>query len=288
MNSLTRNILRLATYLPLCVLYAIADVVLYPLMRHVVRYRRSVVEKNLALAFPQKTDCERLQIEKAFYHHLCDMLVETVYMQRISHEELLRRFQWENLETVRATASNEKKPVLCYFAHYGQWEWAIQSLMPDKSATTIFIYNQLHNSGVNDWILNSRTRFGIRAVNMQDVMKTVSQYCDQDNGCIIFAAADQLPKEQYVRHFHRFMGIKTKVLTGTEQLIRKFDMNVFYCRVERISRGHYTCKAKRLDVNETDSNPTDWPYTDAYFDLLQQQLHKCPELWLWSHDRWRR
>ena len=45
--------------LPLRVHYAVADAVLYPVMYHVVRYRRKVVEKNLSLAFPDKSERER-------------------------------------------------------------------------------------------------------------------------------------------------------------------------------------------------------------------------------------
>ena len=65
--------------------------------------------------------------------------------------------------------------------------------------------------------------------------------------CVIFAASDQLPKERYVKHFHRFMGIKTKVLTGTESLINRYDMKVYYCHVKRVKRGYYVCQAELLD-----------------------------------------
>ena len=52
--------------LPLRVQYALADGVLYPLLYYVARYRRGVVEKNLRLSFPDKTEAERRQIAKGF------------------------------------------------------------------------------------------------------------------------------------------------------------------------------------------------------------------------------
>lgn len=286
-NSLSVAVINTLSYLPLRMLYLVADGLLYPLTRYLIRYRRTVVENNLALAFPEKSDEERLKMEKTFYHHLCDLLVEIIRMRRMSIDELQRRFQWKNLDTVVQVCVSEKKTVLCYFAHYGQWEWAIGSMSPDQAVRPLYIYSKLHNDSLNRWMQDCRSRFGNTPVGMQDTSKTIGELQQKQTASIVIAIADQLPKEQYVRHFHRFMGIKTKVLTGTEQLIRKYDMNVFYCRVERIKRGYYTCTAERMTAAEASSSH-DWPYTDAYFDRLQQQVYQRPELWLWSHNRWRR
>ena len=64
-------------------------------------------------------------------------------------------------------------------------------------------------------------------------------------------------------------------------------MNVYFCSVVRVKRGHYKCYAERLD-NSVNNGNEEWPITDAYIGRLQQQIRKHPELWLWSHDRWRR
>ena len=86
--------------LPLGVLYAIADTVLFPVMYHVVRYRREVVQMNLRLAFPEKSEAERKQIAKAFYHQFCYTLVEILYGYHISDEEMRQRVVFENMEEV--------------------------------------------------------------------------------------------------------------------------------------------------------------------------------------------
>ena len=65
--------LNLLSHLPLRVLYVISDVMLYPLVRFVVRYRVKVVRKNMLKAFPNKTEKERRDIERRFYHYFCDL-----------------------------------------------------------------------------------------------------------------------------------------------------------------------------------------------------------------------
>ena len=55
---------------------------LYPVMYYVVKYRREVTRDNLLNAFPEKTKEEIIGIEKAFYLHFCDYLLETIKLMQ--------------------------------------------------------------------------------------------------------------------------------------------------------------------------------------------------------------
>ena len=57
--------------LPMSVLYLLSDMLFLPVY-HVIRYRRKLVQRQLADCFPEKSALERRQIEKRFYHFLCD------------------------------------------------------------------------------------------------------------------------------------------------------------------------------------------------------------------------
>ena len=63
--------------LPFRGLYALSDLV-YLLVYHVFRYRRSVVTANLKLVFPEKSEQEIATIRKRFYSHMCDMFLEMI------------------------------------------------------------------------------------------------------------------------------------------------------------------------------------------------------------------
>lgn len=273
--------------MPLPLLYLIADFILYPIIRYVVRYRRNVVEKNLALAFPEKTYTERLSIEKSFYHYICDFLVETIKLHRMDKKELAQRFVWDNIEEITAN-DGEFKINLCLTAHYSNWEWAICNLIPTAHSGSLFVYQPLRNRLLNEWICKNRSKFGAMPVEMHSVSKVLQSLHSDFKTYTIIIGADQRPKEEYVKHFHRFMGIKTKVITGTEQLINRFGMNVYYCEIKRIKRGRYQCTPHLITVADYDSTLSEWPYTDCYFDKLQEQIQCNPEQWLWSHDRWKR
>ena len=77
----------LLALLPFRMLYALSDG-FYFLMRYIIRYRKRVIRTNLRNSFPEKTDAELLNIERRFYHYICDYMLEEVKMLRMSFDEL--------------------------------------------------------------------------------------------------------------------------------------------------------------------------------------------------------
>ena len=83
--------------LPFRVLYVLSDFN-YLLMYHVGRYRRKVVRENLEKSFPEKTEAERLQIERKFYRYLSDYMLGDLKLLHMSAEDLCQRMIYKNTE----------------------------------------------------------------------------------------------------------------------------------------------------------------------------------------------
>ena len=113
----------LVALLPFRVLYALSDG-LYFLMRHVVHYRKKVVRRNLRNSFPEKSETELMEIERKFYHYICDYMLEEVKMLRMSFEELCRRMKYDNKEEYLAMIEKHGGIVLL-IPHYANFEWII-------------------------------------------------------------------------------------------------------------------------------------------------------------------
>ena len=65
---------------------------LYLVLYYFPSYRRKVVETNLKNSFPEKTEEELKSIEKKFYRHLADIMVETFktnHMTKAGPEETI-------------------------------------------------------------------------------------------------------------------------------------------------------------------------------------------------------
>lgn len=91
-------ILWCISMLPFRVLYFVSDIV-YFIVYYVIGYRKKTVRGNLKLAFPNKTEAERLQIEKDSFKHLCDMFLEMAKTMTISRRQIDKRFKFNNLDT---------------------------------------------------------------------------------------------------------------------------------------------------------------------------------------------
>src|SRR3954462_4297106 len=76
--------------LPWRILYLLSDAV-YLLVYYVIKYRRAVVMNNLQIAFPEKTEEQRVKIAKEFYHNFLDTFIETIKFLSISDKEFSKR-----------------------------------------------------------------------------------------------------------------------------------------------------------------------------------------------------
>jgi KDO2-lipid IV(A) lauroyltransferase len=128
------------TLLPLPVLYIFSDF-LYLVLYYVVSYRRNVVATNLKNSFPEKTDEELKTIEKKFYRHLSDLLIETFKSTHMTTANQKKRFTYSNLEIIDKLRE-EKRDIIAVLGHYNNWEWP--TLLPYYlKYKTIIIYKPL-------------------------------------------------------------------------------------------------------------------------------------------------
>ena len=86
-------LLYLFSLLPWRVLYFLSDAV-YGLIYYIIGYRKEVVMKNLLIAFPEKTEEERILIAKKFYHNFTDTFIETIKLLSVSEKTLTIFFQY--------------------------------------------------------------------------------------------------------------------------------------------------------------------------------------------------
>ena len=109
--------------LPMPVLYLLSDI-LFVVVYYLMKYRRNLVSDNIKKSFPQKPQITLRKIEKNFYRHFCDILVESIKTLTISKRSAMKRLRIENPDLVEHYLS-ENKNILLYTAHQGNWEWLI-------------------------------------------------------------------------------------------------------------------------------------------------------------------
>lgn len=292
MNKTTQDILyfplnaflHICAWLPFRLLYSLGQI-LYLIIYHLVGYRKKVVRTNLGLAFPDKPETERLQIERQFYRFFADYIVETIKLLHISDEEMHRRMQFDNTELINRLTRSGRSVVLL-LGHYGNWEW-VPSLT--QWCDTTFIGAQIYRPLKNKWFdrlfLHLRKRFGSIGIPKNETLRALLQFKRNGQTFVTGFMADQTPSPANIHHWTTFFDRQTAVLTGYETIARKLDCAVVYLDVEIISRGHY--KATFRLIEEHPQSSPDFSISDSYIRALEQTIRRTPYAWLWTHKRWK-
>lgn len=281
---LLRFFLRLMSYIPFCVLYALSDGLFYPLY-YIIRYRRKIVQKNLTESFPEKSLAEIKQIEKRFYHFFIDMMLESCKLAFISPENIKQRMRFTNIEAVNSML-RQGKSVSIYIGHYGNWEWI--SSMPlwlEKDVEGVQIYHKLRNQSMEKLMMYIRERMGGVSVEMHKTARYITEQVNKHKVCAIGFIADQSPRKKESRHFLHFLRHKSPVLTGTEKITKHYDFGAFYLNMKRTKRGYY--EAELIQLHEAPKSLPDFELTSLYFQCLEQTILRQPELYLWTHNRFK-
>lgn len=239
--------------LPLGVLYVLSDLLFY-IIYYIVRYRRGLVERNLAACFPEKTHEERSRITREFYRNFTDYVVETVKLLHISDAEMQRRFKFENLELIQRHVA-EGRSVVVYFSHCFNWEWAPSvtlNLPGDKSTAFCQIYRPLRNRAFDSVMLRVRNRFGSHSLPKSSALRDLIRFRREGIVTVTGFMSDQKPSHGDPTVPLMFLNQPTAFISGTETLARKMGMAAVYWDMHRLGRGKYKIVTRPIADNVAD------------------------------------
>ena len=271
--------------MPLSVHYWCSDWILYPIMYHVVRYRRKMTAKNLTSAFPEKSEAEREQLARAFYHQFCDTIVESIYGYRCPDDEMRERVVFEHMDEVNRLVDAAGGGIFM-LAHFGNWEWmaSIQQWL-SEGVTELNVYRQLKNKAMDRLMLAIRAKRGGACVEKQRILREMVRYRAEKRPMTVGLLSDQKPRPEVTRTWVQFLHQETGFLDGGEVLGKKFGFPVFYLYITRTARGYYHVNMHTLAA--APKNTAEGEITRSYAQILEKNIQEQPELWLWTHNRWK-
>lgn len=272
----------LISILPFRLLYLFSDGI-YILIYHIIGYRKKTVKENLHLVFPDKSNKEIKTITKTFYHHLCDMIVESIKSMTISEAEMKKRFVIKNVDQI-LELEKENKSIVLMCGHYASWEWIfiLQKYINHKGYA---IYKRLANKYFDALVKRIRAKYNSYLITTKETFTVLMAAKKKGELTINGFAADQSPKHDKAFHWQEFMNIKVPVHTGAELLAKKLDMAVVFLKVKKLKRGYY--EATIETITKTPREYKDYDITDIFLKRLEAQIYEAPEYYLWTHKRWK-
>lgn len=276
--------IRVYSLLPLRVLYFFSDGYYY-LLYYIIRYRRNVVRVNLKKSFPEKDILEIRAIEKRYYRHMCDIFIELYKLWHMSEDEIRRRCVFKHTEVLEKYY-DAGKSVIGVFGHFGNWEWMTSyGLWIKKNVDFYPLYKPVHDRVLDRMMLEIRSHFGAKPIPKNDILRLIVK--NKQEGKLFFAAfiADQTPNESNLNFWMDFLNQDTPIFMGTEKIATKFNLPVISLHMKCVKRGYYEVDFLSLCDEPAKLKPGE--LTIMHTRLLEQHIKEVPEMWLWSHRRWK-
>ena len=250
----------------------------------VLKIRKSVVIKNLQIAFPDKNIKEIESIAKSNYFNISLTFIEMMFIPYLKSDELLEMVTSETDHKIKQLHDLGKGLILLT-AHMGNWE-----IVPAAFAKKIGLeFNLLskpqRNNFVTDWIINMRKVHGNNVVmlgqSVRDIFKVL-----MDGGIVGVVGDQRGPKEsQRVKYF----GRDTAVYPGTASIALKLHSPILLAMIVR--KPDYTYKVDFIELNYDHLEGKDedrvLKINQKYMNILEEYVRNHPEQWFWMHNIWK-
>lgn len=270
------------TLLPLKLLYIFSDII-FITMYHFPGYRRKVVRTNLENSFPEKDKKGIIKIEKAFYHHLCDLFIETFKLMHLSNSELMKRMHMTNPELLERLY-NEGRDVAIVLGHFGNWEWLLCLPLLTKHQI-VSIYKPLKNKHFDAFMNRLRSKNKMILTPMSNIIRELVNLRQKNIRSLFAFITDQTPPKGEIKFWTKFLNQDTPVYLGVEKIASKYNLAVLFFNIQNIRRGYYTFTAELLFENS--AGLPEHLITETHVKRLEEIIRERPEQWIWSHRRWK-
>jgi KDO2-lipid IV(A) lauroyltransferase len=301
-----KTLIVLFSRLPFSALHLISDFG-FLLLYYGIGYRKKVVRENLARSFPEKSEAERLLIEKQFFRNFADILIETIKTFTITEAELRERIEFKTPEVARELWE-KRVNVAGISSHLANWELLAQSLSLEFNHLCFGVFKPLSSPAMNEAVVVSRQRFGIRMIPMKAVRRAIRE--DHGRPYLLGLLSDQAPHD-YEKAFEvEFLSQKTFVVPGPGILTIQENLTPIWGWMRRTGRSRFEWGVEVLSFDPPAGGFTDEQRVqilriskahkiseaDAaralalilnYSKRLEAQIKMAPQDWLWSHRRWK-
>ena len=280
MYYLVFGLLYLVSLLPWWILYLLSDLA-FLVLYYLVGYRKQVVYDNLLHAFPEKTANERKIIAIKFYRRFCDNWIETLKLLSVSKKGLHKRLSgdFDVLKKLFETG----KSLQGNFGHFINWELLNLYMGINQPYTFLSVYFP-QKSRVMDRLMGYiRSRWGNPLIPSTDMARAIIPW--RKKQYMIALAGDQSPVQHDATFWLSFMNRPAAFVKGPEKFARGQKIPVVMVTTQWIKRGRY-----RFDFFLLTDNPDALPEGELmrrYVRHLENNIRLQPELYLWSHRRWK-
>jgi Kdo2-lipid IVA lauroyltransferase/acyltransferase len=257
---------------------------------HLDRRHRRVALDNLALALPELPAAERRRIARACFRHFGATLLDALSAYRFDLVELCRRTTlegWDHLLAARRRSS--PRGVFVMTAHFGVWEQAAHALGAWGGAPLAVVGRPLDNPRLDRDLAALRGRSGNRMLSKRGAVRGMIRALDAGETVALLIDQRVQPKEGLELPFFGRPAWTTPVLA---RLSLRHGVPVVPGFGSPEPGGRYRIRLlPPIDPppvgDRADEEAAVRDLTARYLAVMEAEIRRRPELWLWMHRRWR-
>ncbi|HVT60793.1 MAG TPA: lysophospholipid acyltransferase family protein [Thermoanaerobaculia bacterium] len=243
------------------------------------RDRQRALE-HLAMAFPNLAAAERRQLARACFRHHGINLTECLHL--LDHDcayiaSLIEVEGWQEIDKVRAAG----RPLLLVTGHCGNWE-LLGAVYSCRGANMAVVARPLDEPNLQRTLAGFRAHFGTPTIERGSVGAVRKLLVTLRGGGALGMLIDQDTRVDGV--WVPFFGRPAFTPVGAAKFALRRRAAVIPTFIERDESGRH-----RIRVLPPLELPPDLQQATALLTLvIEEQVRRRPEQWVWMHRRWRR
>ena len=277
---------RVFAAMPYWFKYYVVENLIFVLLRYCLRYRMKVVKTNLRNSFPEKDGRELAVIRRRFYRTLAEIFVDTINLAGLTPEKGRSLLTVKGLEEQKERVGG--RDWIAMTAHFGCWEYCSFWGLYDPTQIVVAVYHPLRSRIVEAFYQRLRNGDYATTVAMKESLRFYLRNRAGGIGgrnLVMGLIADQNPPRRPDSRWFRFLNQDTIFFDGGEKLALRCQLPVYFVKMERLRRGRYEMSYEL--IYDGKEEVAEYEITQRYVRKLERMICECPELWMWSHRRWK-
>lgn len=277
---------RVFAAMPYWFKYYVVENLIFVLLRYCLRYRMKVVKTNLRNSFPEKDERELAVIRRRFYRTLAEIFVDTINLARLTPEKGRSLLTVKGLEEQKERVGG--RDWIAMTAHFGCWEYCSFWGLYDPTQIVVAVYHPLRSRIVEAFYQRLRNGDYATTVAMKESLRFYLRNRAGGIGgrnLVMGLIADQNPPRRPDSRWFRFLNQDTIFFDGGEKLALRCQLPVYFVKMERLRRGRYEMSFEL--IYDGKEEVAEYEITQRYVRMLEAEIRRRPELWMWSHRRWK-
>ena len=277
---------RVFAAMPYWFTYYVVENLIFVLLRYCLRYRMKVVKTNLRNSFPEKDERELAVIRRRFYRTLAEIFVDTINLAGLTPEKGRSLLTVKGLEEQKERVGG--RDWIAMTAHFGCWEYCSFWGLYDPTQIVVAVYHPLRSRIVEAFYQRLRNGDYATTVAMKESLRFYLRNRAGGIGgrnLVMGLIADQNPPRRPDSRWFRFLNQDTIFFDGGEKLALRCQLPVYFVKMERLRRGRYEMSFEL--IYDGKEEVAEYEITQRYVRMLEAEIRRRPELWMWSHRRWK-